>query len=261
VIGRRGWLAGLLAMTYPGLGGQQQSPVNAPAGQATAPGIQPGVSGGVVRARQVIVSDDIPGDGLFVYSGQGAAGNAPIFWAGGGGTDPFGNSLPSTAGVAGSGTFQAGNTIMNPDGVFTYSPSPGAGNLVQSSGTTANGTDAYGNHYIQGNATYGGDVASVTEGGAFIYLSGSLSGGWSELGALASDGSGDLISTMPGTLELGGGLAVAGDGQVTGNLTLTTINGSSDTGTALPAGVPTGGPNSGTFAGHTHDFDGHTHAI
>jgi hypothetical protein len=47
-------MKGLVAMTA-GLGGQQPPPVNAPRGQATPPGVQPGVSGTVLRARQVLV--------------------------------------------------------------------------------------------------------------------------------------------------------------------------------------------------------------
>jgi hypothetical protein len=228
-------------MTYPGLGGQQPPPQNsAPAGQVT-PGITPGVSGQVVRARQVIVSG--AGEGVFVYSGTPAAGNPPIFWAGSS-PDPYGNILPSTAGVAGTGTFQAGNTIITPAGIFTYSSTPAAGNLTSSTGTDAGGTDQFGNNYLAGNASYESGFANTMLGGAVIWYSGSLAGGWTAQGEFETDNSGDIVSSFPGDLVLSGGLTASGD-----------------TGTALPAGTPTGGPNSGTFAGHTHDFDGHTHPL
>src|SRR6185437_9077438 len=49
---------------------------------------------------------------------------------------------------------RAGNTIINPSGIFSYSPSPGAGNLVSSEGATAAGTDQYGNAYLPGQVSY-----------------------------------------------------------------------------------------------------------
>src|SRR5271165_675153 len=44
---------------------------------------------------------------------------------------------------------QAGNTIINANGLFVYSPSPGPGNLVVSAAGVA-GTDNYGNAYPVG---------------------------------------------------------------------------------------------------------------
>ena len=142
----------------------------------------------------------------------------------------------------------AGNTIINSSGVFTYSGAPAAGNLIASQ-TPASGTDQFGNIYLQGISSYESGFANTMLDGTYFVYSGTLSGGWSQLGSLAADVSGDFISTFTGSFEL------------SGNLTASTINGSSNTGTGLPAGVPTGGPNGGVFAGHTHDFDGHTHAI
>ena len=98
-MGRRGWLAGMLAMTVPGLGGQQPPPQNsAPAGQLT-PGVQPGVSGQII-ARRVIIAGS--GGELFVYdSTPPAAGNLILSISGvvGGGTDPFGNHYVFGLGV------------------------------------------------------------------------------------------------------------------------------------------------------------------
>jgi len=49
---------------------------------------------------------------------------------------------------------RAGNTIINPAGMFSYEPSPGAGNLVSSAGAVSAGTDQYGNAYLDGQVTY-----------------------------------------------------------------------------------------------------------
>jgi len=57
----------------------------------------------------------------------------------------------------------AGNTIINPNGIFTYSGPPALGNLIFSSAPAA-GTDDFGNAYVQGAAAY------VTLGGDRIAL-------------------------------------------------------------------------------------------
>ena len=242
-------------MTVPGLGGQQPPPQNAaPAGQVT-PGITPGVSGTIIRARQIIVSG--AGEGVFVYSGTPAAGNPPIFWAGSS-PDPYGNTLPSTAGVSGTGTFQAGNTIISAAGIFTYSSTPATGNLVSSSGVATAGTDSFGNHTLAGNASYASGFANAMIGGAVLFYTGSLAGGWTFQAQTETDISGDLVLSASGSVLLDDNTTVSGNLTVDGTLSATL---SGQTGTGLPAGTPTGGPNSGSFAGHTHDFDGHTHDL
>lgn len=97
---------------YPGAGGT----ADPPGGYLppSLPGIAPGPSSGIFRGRLVIVSGTGSNSGLFVYSGSPANGNPPIFWATSASSDPFGNALSSTAGVAGSGTFTAGSTTITP---------------------------------------------------------------------------------------------------------------------------------------------------
>lgn len=51
----------------------------------------------------------IIGGDLFLYTGVPGLGNPPIFWASSAAVDPFGNALPSTTGIAGAGSFVAGN--------------------------------------------------------------------------------------------------------------------------------------------------------
>lgn len=91
-------------------GGMPPMPVNAPQGVAPASGVQPGQSTAVVIANKVIVFG--PNDGVFVYSGTPKLGNPPIFWAASGPKDPYGNPLPSTSGVNGTGTFEATDGVQ-----------------------------------------------------------------------------------------------------------------------------------------------------
>jgi len=72
----------------------------------------------IVIANKVIVFG--ANEGLWVYDGTPGPGNAPVFWASSAPTDPFGNTLTATAGVSGDGIFQAGTTLINPNGIFTY---------------------------------------------------------------------------------------------------------------------------------------------
>lgn len=141
-------------MTIPGAGGQvpprPDQEYRGGGGVVIAPG-----SSNIVRATQVVVFGTGAGTGLFVYSGTPALGNPPIFWATSATKDPFGNTIPSTAGVAGTGLFEAGNTIINASGTFTYSGTPAAGNLVESQ-APANGTDSFGNAYLAGTTVYSG---------------------------------------------------------------------------------------------------------
>jgi len=136
----------------------------APAGyQAPSlPSTAPGPAAGIVRARLVIVSGTA--GGVFVYAGTPALGNPPIFWATSASTDPFGNVLPSTSGVAASGTFTAGNMIVDQTGLYIYSGTPALGNLIVSDCPVA-GVDRFGNATRQGATAYqvlGGTRYGVT---------------------------------------------------------------------------------------------------
>jgi hypothetical protein len=146
------------------------------------------------------------------------------------------------------GTFEGANFIINSSGEFFYEPSVGAGNLVVSNASAA-GTDGSGNHYLAGAASYGSGFACALLGGALLFYTGSLAGGWAEQGQLLIDSGGDFLVDFANAVT-------------DGNLTVDgTFSNSGSTGSGQPAGSPTGGPNSGTFAGHTHDFEGHTHPL
>ena len=171
----------------PGMGGQ----VPPRADQVYRPGqggaVAPGTTN-VIRARQVIVSGT--GEGVFVYSGTPALGNSPVAWLSSGGRDPFGNVLPSASGIAGSGTFEAGNTVTTTAGTFYYSPTIEAGNLILSNAAIA-GTDSLGNHYVQGTAFYSSGSATALQNAGIYNYGGSQATGWtlaSALGINENDG-------------------------------------------------------------------------
>lgn len=153
------------------------------------------------------------------------------------------------------GTFNGTDFVINTSGAFFYSAAPAAGNLIASIAITA-GTDAFGNHYVDGQASYDlvdGLGTSVT-GGLVQFYTGSLAAGWTAAGSVQGDAAGDLlltpkagrgVLTSNNTLDDGaGGMAVA---------TLT-VGGTNQTSTVgLPNGGITGtsgGASAGTA--HTH---------
>jgi hypothetical protein len=60
--------------------------------------------------------------------------------------------MPWSANVAVQ--LQAGNTIINQTGSFSYAPTPAAGNLVSSTGLTADAVDQFGNQALAGSTDY-----------------------------------------------------------------------------------------------------------
>jgi hypothetical protein len=143
------------------------------------------------------------------------------------------------------------------EGIFTYSTNPpAAGSLIESASVATAGADAWGNNYLAGHASYSAGYATSLDAGYVAFWSGSLAGGWQQQATVQTDSDGDLLLSCNGTIELAGNVTVSGNLTVDGD-----FSASGDTGTGLPAGTPTGGPNGSEFAGHTHDFDGHTHAL
>lgn len=128
----------------------------------------PGLAAGspnIFRGRLVIVFGPSGAPvGVFVYQAgtTPGLGNPPIFWATSGSVDPYGNVLPATVGVAGSGIFIAGDTVVAPSGLYTYNGTPGAGNppisAICSPGTTQ---DPFGNT-VAALATFGSAAGGRT---------------------------------------------------------------------------------------------------
>lgn len=166
-LSRRGLLAGGLAVPGGGLirGGMPPRRLDQ-VRQPMTPGVTPG-SPNVIKARRVIIAG--PGDGVFVYQAgtTPALGNPPIVWITGGGSliDPYGNVLPSTAGVAAAGTFQAGDSILSTLGLLTYSGTPSVANPPIGSVAPAAGTDQFGFVFDKG-------INAYTPFGATVYAVG-----------------------------------------------------------------------------------------
>lgn len=83
---------------------------------------------------------------------------------------------------------QAGNTIINQSGQYSYSGTPAAGNLVSSNGLTAAGTDEFGNATLAGNTSYlsGATWSAVSQQGGTLswYTAPGATGPWTFQGSL-----------------------------------------------------------------------------
>jgi hypothetical protein len=105
-------------------------------------GVQPGSATGIIRARLVIISGT--SGGVFVYNGTPALGNPPIVSITAASTDPYGNAVipgldvtegsitgtvitgASITGATITGTtFDGTDFVVNQDGMFFYSSTPG----------------------------------------------------------------------------------------------------------------------------------------
>jgi hypothetical protein len=187
----------------------------------------------------IVLTEETTGfSGLFGYSPTVGTGNLIFSVAARAGTDPYGNAYPqglsitlgsiSGATISGS-TFEGTDFIINSSGEFFYSGTPAAGNLVESVAPSA-GSDAFGNKYLAGQATYGSGFATTLAAGFVAFYTGSLTAGWTFQAQIETDSGGDLILTpgAAGTIEL------AGTTTFGGNMTVYPYN------LDLDMGVPTG---------------------
>lgn len=209
--------------------------------------------------------------GFFVYSPAPGPGNLIGSWAAAAGTDQFGNAYPAGLSVE-LGSFTGSN-------LFLYNGTPAAGNLLASV-AAASGTDAFGNHWLQGIASYSSGFANSLIGGALIWYSGTLAGGWTFLGQLEASGSALIVDFSD--------FQVTGTMEVTGNTVLTgtlSVNGSGSTAVPVPNATSNNGLANGTITGtsgaasagtahthgagsfavtdghHSHDTQNHTHVL
>lgn len=106
-------------------------PVNAPQGQATPIGVQPGTSG-ITFAHYVIVYG--ANGGVFLYNGQPGPGNPPVAWLTLASADPYGNAVSPELGVGQANittvVFQGGGTIAGNAINGNVQIEPPAGSLI-----------------------------------------------------------------------------------------------------------------------------------
>jgi hypothetical protein len=140
--------------------------------------------------------------------------------------------------------------------LLVYSPSAGVGTLIASVAGAAT-TDSFGNHVLQGTASYASGFAASLIGGAVAFYTGSLAGGWTASASIITDAFGDLfllaasgrsVTTTNNTLDDGAGGAAVASLTVGGS----TITGSGNNGgvTSGPSGTVSAFPAAGPF--HTH---------
>jgi hypothetical protein len=211
---------------------------------------------------------------ILIYSGTPSTGDLVGSWAGAAGSDGHSNSYPaalcvglasgpqiqiglngSNAGIVrinmGSSSFLGGEVNGDVIGSPTYASMGIIGPASTAAGHGDYVEEAFNSANSSGTSTANWQIYYVDTTGAGHLVAVVNSSGWTFAGPVTFDSS----VTFNGFVTFNDGASISG------GLTVDTINGSSDTGTGLPGGTPTGGPNSGSFAGHTHDFDGHTHAI
>lgn len=160
---------------------------------------------------------------------------------------------------------QAGDTIINASGSFTYSGSPAAGNLIATV-APAPGTDAFGNQYIEGVTTYddGTGIATQLDQGSILMYTGSLAGGWTARSTIAISGGGVIelipatgqgVITSNQTLDDGAGnMSVAGSLTVNGASITIGNGGTADVVLLPPMAVPPNRPTSGKTLAQTQAF-------
>lgn len=119
-----------------------------------------------------VISELTP-NGFFLYSPSGGLGNLIGSWATAAGTDVYGNVYPKglnvTVGSISGTTFTGTDFIINSSGLFYYSGTPAAGNLLVSLVGAGVTTDPFGNAVIASGLTVFGSSGS----GLFLGLNGS----------------------------------------------------------------------------------------
>jgi hypothetical protein len=160
---------------------------------------------------------------------------------------------------------QAGNTIINPDGSFTYSTAgPGAGTLIATV-TPAAGVDSFGNNYLESVTSYGPGNATQIDQGQINLYTGSLAAGWTSQANITITGSVIELITAGGVITSNNTLDNgAGGATFNGNVTISgtaSINGSGNTGTSGLANGQINGTSGAQSAGTAHTHGGGSYAV
>lgn len=176
------------------------------------------VVGAVALRRPAIQSPN------FVHNSTGWAINVD-------GSAEFQNA--TIKGTITAGTFNGTDFILNANGLFLYSGTPAAGNLIASITSTAGVPDPFGNGGLEGFTHYdslGGNflATSIQSAGLEWFRAASLAGPWTATAKLTIPftGSTNIISTVSGVQAAGTFISSINSlGSVfTGNLTTDTTN-------------------------------------
>jgi hypothetical protein len=211
-MGRRSWLAGLLAMTIPGLGGQTPRRPDQQSGGGQQAAVAPG-STNVVRARLVIISGANTGEFLYSSSPPAAgtlvASVAPAATT----TDPYGNAVVG-GGFAVYGTGDPGDYALLADAELLLFPVGAAAAAVVNAGSAGTLT-------ITSSTVGGGDSPAAVE-----LLSANANGGNRQVDIV-----GDVVqlpavvsATASGTITFQDNLAVTGTGTFGGDVSVNSVN-------------------------------------
>lgn len=131
------------------------------------------------------------------------------------------NGLAYLFGVTVSGgTITGPDYIINSQGAFFYSGTPAAGNLIASI-TSAAGTDAFGNAYLDEVTAYfqgsPSDAVQMRAGGISYYQAAGFAGPWSTIGTISCFLAGGMILSATGGLAMNGPTTVeSGDLTISG---------------------------------------------
>lgn len=106
-------------------------------------------------------------------------------------------------GTVTAGTFQGTDFVINSTGEFFYSAVPAAGDLTESIVPGAAGTDAFGNHYVQGVGSYDNSLNTFAQILGSKIFCGQIVAGVPDT---AHAGGMDAFNTAPGALFLQSGL-------------------------------------------------------
>jgi hypothetical protein len=98
----------------------------------------------------------------------------------------------------------AGNTVINPAGLFTYNPSPGAGNLTFSIANAGVTADSYGNTVIpDGACAYNGATAAFLGEGSIQFQN--------SAGFIAAGNGAQIVENANGQLLISSGTTALAD--------------------------------------------------
>ena len=172
------------------------------------------------------------------------------------------------------GTFQGTDYVINSTGIFLYSPSEAAGNLINSEASTS-GTDSFGNHFLQGSGSYGAGQATAVVSGVMFFYTGSLAGGWVQQGSVQADTVSAGQIDVQGAFLVSGNLIVQGTQlKVNGTDIIAALSGqptasahlsnSATTGTSATAGLTNGtiaGTSGAASAGTAHTHSPGSYAV